>query len=156
MACGRCPGSGNPPTSSGCPGGNCFRALNYTLPCADSAPPGGSFSKDLTLVNSSIKGCSNGDGDCDVTYQLLSAAAGFTGVTISEAGLLEGSFTDEAVPNTTPIIRYKIFCNCNTLSATAKVYVCVQDLCVNENCEEGFECDPVTGDCVASVNIGTE
>lgn len=147
MACGRCPGGGNPPSVSGC-GDNCFRVVNHSIPCADSSAPGASGSKDLALLNTDINGCSNGDGPCDVTYQLLSfSIEHFSAVTISEAGLLEWTLIGEATPNTLGVVRYRVFCNCNQLSASGKIYVCVKDLCTNIVCDEDFACNPETGIC---------
>ena len=143
MGC--CPGRTSNPSPS-C-GTNCFRANNYAVACADSAGPcGGTGSKDLTTVNTSFNGCSNGDGDCGVTYQLVSYTSHFSSVTISEDGLVEWTLSDSAEPNNLGTIRYRVFCNCSNLSATAKIFVCVKDLCANTIVTEGFECDKCTGE----------
>ena len=155
MACGKCPGGGGNPPVSSC-GANCFRVKNITIPCSeDTSPCGSSFSKNLATDNTTLNGCSNGDGACDVTFQLLSHTSDVENVVITEAGLLTGDTTDSAVPNAMAVIRYKIFCNCNSLSGRGKVYVCINDLCKNtEPCETGFECNKCNGLCEESIGVG--
>lgn len=144
MGCSRCPGSSTPKPSCGA---NCFKAKNDVVNCEDAAAPGGSGSKDLTTINTSFNGCSNDEGPCDVTYQLVSFSAEFSSVTISEAGLVEYTFSPTATPNTLGTIRYRVYCTCAITSASAKLYVCVKDLCANQLCDEDFACNPQNGLC---------
>jgi hypothetical protein len=151
MGC--CPGKKSNSTPS-C-GTNCFRAKNHAVNCEDSVGPGGSGSKDLTEVNLSFENCVNEDGACEVTYQLVSYTAHFSVVTISEAGLVEWTLSEESEPNTLGTIRYRVFCNCNSYSATGKLFVCVKNLCANVLClEEGYECDKTDGICKPFIEIG--
>lgn len=147
MGC--CPGKkSNPPQACGT---NCFRANNHAVSCDESVGPGGSNTKDLTTVNTSFNNCSDESGACTVTYQLVSYTAHFSSVTISEEGLVSYTLATSSDPNTLGTIRYRVYCNCNTFSASAKLFVCVKDLCVNEICEDGFQCNKTNGLCEAII-----
>lgn len=151
MGCSSCPGGSKPKPSCGT---NCFKAKNDVVDCVDAPGPGGSGTKDLTTINTSFNGCSNDDGPCDVTYQLVSFSDHFSSVTISEAGLVSYTFKTTATPDTLATIRYRVYCTCAITSASAKLYVCVQNLCANKLCDEGFSCNPVTGNCEPNINVG--
>lgn len=149
MACGRCPGGGGGNPSNPTCGANCLRAANITIPCSDNTVPcTGVFSQSLVAGNASNNGgCVENGVACGITYQILSYSSDLSNVTLSEAGLLEGEVNSTAVPNTIAVIRYRRYCDCNSLAATGKVFVCIKDICVNVSCGDDTECNKCTGEC---------
>lgn len=145
MAC--CPGKKS--TSSPVCGTNCFRTTTQVVSCSESTGPcgEGSGSKNLATLNIQLNGCTDSEGACDKTYQLVSYGAEFDTVALTEAGLLTWETSAAAIPNSLAVIRYRVFCGCNTLSATGKVYVCIKDLCANVLCGEDDACNKCNGLC---------
>lgn len=144
MGC--CPGRYSPPTSPSCTT-NCFKANNVTIECNALTPVtcGGNYTRDLADDNTDIAGCSNSEGACDIVYQLLSYTSHFSSVTLSATGDLVATRAAGADPNSLGIIRYRIYCACNNYSATARVYVCIDNLCANVLCPEDEECTQCDG-----------
>lgn len=144
MGC--CPGRNNPPSSPSCTT-NCFRAINVTIPCNALTPTGcgETYTRNLANDNSDVAGCSNSGGPCNVVYQLLSFTSHFSSVTLSSSGALVATRAEGADPNSLGIIRYRLYCDCNNYSATARVYVCIDNLCANVLCPEDEVCDQCDG-----------
>lgn len=146
MGC--CPGRSSTPTSPSCTT-NCFRAKNITEFCdgVNSMPCGGTGSRDISLDNTNTSACSDSNGACAVTYQLVSYTSHFSAVTLDSAGNLAWTVSNTANANDLGVIKYRIYCGCNTFSAVARVYVCIENRCTNQLCPEDTSCNKCTGDC---------
>lgn len=144
MGC--CPGRNNPPSSPTCTT-NCFRANNYTRACVPETPVecAGVYSIDLTTVNTDIQNCSNDDGDCPVVYQLVSYSSHFSAVTISAGGEVSATRASAADPNTMGQIKYRMYCSCNNYATTARIFICIDNLCANVLCPEDEVCTQCSG-----------
>ncbi len=137
-----------PPTPESQPCDDCLVVSSYRLPCDSGPDPcGEAFTIDLTVGND-LTAC-----DCGVpVYSLVSYDTdAFTGVAVSAAGELTGTTLDWYEFNEYPVIKYKVTCPCNILSATGNVYICFANPCPIE-CHDS--CDPCTGLCPeAALNI---
>lgn len=129
-----------PTPSSSCD--DCLIVNSLRLPCDDGPDPcGDTISIDLTTYND-LTACDCGD---DPVYSLVDYdEAAFASATVSAEGLLEAETDEWYEFNEYPIIRYKVDCPCNLLSATGNVYVCFKNPC-SQDCYDS--CEPCSGDC---------
>lgn len=128
---------------------NCVVAASIVTDCVNSTPPcGASGTLDLTLYNN-YDGCVDGNGDaCTLSYFIISYdATNLTNVAISAGGELSWDTLSESVPSAFAEVRYKVQCDCNTLSSEATVQICIRDLCEGVICGQDEECNVCNGNC---------
>jgi hypothetical protein len=128
------------PTKQPCD--DCLVVNSYRLPCDSGPDPcGDTIEYDLSTSND-LSAC-----DCGTpVYSLVSyTEAAFDSVSINSSGLLEAITADWYVFGQDAVIRYKVNCPCNILSASGNVYVCFKNPCPQE-CHNS--CEPCTGECI--------
>lgn len=129
-----------------CKNGRCLRLATLRIGCDDGPSCGETVQIDLSQYNDVTDGV-------NVKYVLTQPSyAGFTSVTLTEAGILTFVTDDEITPNLEEQIEYKAYESAGILSATASVYVCSRDECkfvsydkVNQTCDS---CDGTIQDIV--------
>jgi hypothetical protein len=159
-----CPGVIVTPTDPGCPT-NCFRAADITVSCLNGGtdngidPCGGVYNFDLAAEIDNDSSCSENGVPCGLVFQKISHSDHFLSVTISSAGAVVATAAaspEMSIPASLGLIKYRVYCPCNSYSATGELYICINNLCANQVCGEGLTCNPCTGLCVPQYNGGLQ
>lgn len=134
-------------TTPACPG-RCLRLSTLRIGCDDGPTCNETVQLDLSEYNDVSDGV-------NVKYKLTKDSyAGFTSVTLTEAGIL--TFTTDGVitPLAEEEITYKVYEDGGLLSDTATVYVCSVDKCKGQDpCLENQTCNPCDGLCEDDVDL---
>lgn len=129
-----------PPAPKKCD--DCLVVNSLRLACDDGPDPcGDTITIDLTEYND-VTAC-----DCGTpVYSLVSYhEEAFEDVEVTSDGQLTATTGEWYVYDDYPVIRYKVDCPCNILSASGNVYVCFKNPCPTECYNNCVAC---TGECL--------
>lgn len=129
-----------------CPG-RCLYLSTLRIGCDDGPTCNETVQLDLSEYNDVSAGV-------NVKYKLTKESyAGFSSVTLTEAGIL--TFTTDGVITALEEeeISYKVYEDGGILSDTAAVYICSEDKCKGVTCPEGELCNKCTALCEEVTDI---
>lgn len=120
---------------------NCLQVNSQIIKCDDAPTPCGDTAViDLAELNIATA-CKN----CDVVYSIISAEAPGVTASITTDGVITITTGNYYEQGKLWEIKYKVDCPCSLLSATASVYVCMDNPC---DAECRGNCNPCTGNCM--------
>lgn len=139
---GRCNCNGS--SSSSSVNNKCICVNTFYQDCDNGADPcGDTFEIDLYNDQENIiydAPCTNG-----VTFEITAIDDEFSGVSITDAGVITGTLTGD--PDQQYEIYYRMRCPSLGTAVNGRVVMCVTNLCKQVACSDAQFCDPCTGLC---------